>query len=1077
MPNDVQEYLDASRGKGAPLPDATLRVFEDKFQRPFDDVRIHDDAGADDAARKIDALAFTRGNDIYFRSGAYDPASQPGKKLLAHELAHVVQQRPGINRKAVPGLGGSVIRRASTTAGGGSSGSVTLPAQLTPAEQKEKKYQGLSGTLNTKDKSLVLNKVYVPKFKLGSHSGALKWNSAERTDTYRATWAKNASDKIAPLVPAKAQQEKVEGPPFYFQRTNEIQVFGTAEDIGYALSTIPWEKGPNFKKHPYQIDHKKEHQLNGDGGNKGEDIGNLWLLDASTNQGSGTAIRVSMENDIKAIIGSSAAKQLDPPPPDSEKTVKKTYKLTFDEAAAGPNPRMNSKSDVWTKDLKPTDFWELNDLGQTSAIAPLQKMNDKNQKKIKGSAERNELSIVTRRGAGKTLRPLSYTPESGNIDVSRLYVKGAFKVASGKYEELDQPAKPDEKVGFFVVHFFPENDNMNMVVWPFDIVGVSGVDYGGLLDTKAIREFGQGLTKSSEQQLSHKKASPLELLTADFDLEKGLVGRARIPKPSIGVLENVELGVVIDGKDVGIEATIDGGQLKLPGPFKVTGGSLTLCVTTGGFGVEGEVDFEIEKLAKGYVRAAASSKGGFALEAELNFETKMFDRGAQVHGSYKDGDWALEGKLGVGPKAIKGIKEASVHVQVTKDEVTADGEFETSLKGVEKGKIGFKYSEAAGMEITGEIILGQGIPGIKSGKLAATIKEGPDGHSLSGDVTLEPSVPGLTGTVSGHYADGAFFVQADLGYEKGLAKGKVNVGLTNQAVDEKGTPVGPPQPDGSITAFGTGLVTLTLTPWLTGTVGLKLTPTGEIEVSGKVQLPKEFEVFGPLPLQQDIVPEVTIDVPIIGLSVAGVHVGIFATVGGGVDIVAGVGPGLLRGAELEVTYNPDRPDDTTVTGTGTFAVPAHASLRLTVSGGLGVGIPLVDATAKLNAHGEIGVAGEASASVQVKWAPPTGIVLDAQGNIFVEPRFKFGVDASVKVTVGVWRLKKTLYEHAWCLASFEFGSGLRFGLSLPVHYESLKPFDIAFGDIQWTYPDIKPKELLSGLMEQLVSGSAQSSEC
>src|SRR2546429_136143 len=58
VPNDVQEYLDASRGQGAPLPDATRKLFEAKFQRPFDDVRIHDDAGADDAARKIDALAF-----------------------------------------------------------------------------------------------------------------------------------------------------------------------------------------------------------------------------------------------------------------------------------------------------------------------------------------------------------------------------------------------------------------------------------------------------------------------------------------------------------------------------------------------------------------------------------------------------------------------------------------------------------------------------------------------------------------------------------------------------------------------------------------------------------------------------------------------------------------------------------------------------------------------------------------------------------------------------------------------------------------------------------------------------------
>jgi hypothetical protein len=1077
VPDDVQEYLDASRGKGAPLPDATLRLFEDKFQRPFDDVRIHDDAGADDAARKIDALAFTRGNDIYFRSGAYDPTSQQGKKLLAHELAHVVQQRPGINRKAAPGLGGAVIRRASTTAGGGSRPSVTLPEDLTPAEQKDKKYKGLSGTLNTQDKSLVLGEVHVPAFKFDDHSAKapLKWNPAERTDAYRAIWADNAREKIAPLVPAKAQQEIVPGPPFYFQRTNEILVFGTAEDIGNALSTIPWENQPNFKKHPYQIDHKQEHQLGGL-----DEIDNLQLLDASTNRASGPAIEKSIENDIKAIMGVAAAKQLGSPP-ESVETVKTTYNLTFSKAAAGPNPRMNVKSDVWKKnELEPKDFWTLNDLGKASAIAPLQKMNGENQAKVEGSAKDKKLAIVTRLGGGRSgVQSLSYTPESGHIDVSRLFLKGAFEVASGTYKNLDKPAQPDENVGSLVVRFFPDNPNMKPVDRPFDIVGVSGVNYGGLVDTKAIRELGKGLKKSSDEELSHKKASPLELLTADFDFEKGLVGRAKIPKPSISVLENVELGVVIDGKDVGIEATISGGQLKLPGPFKVTGGSLTLSVTTGGFGVDGEVDFEIEKLAKGYVRAAASSKGasGFALEAELNFDTKMFDRGAQVRGSYKDGDWALEGKLGVGPKAIKGIKEASVHVQVTKDAVTADGEFETSLKGVEKGTIGFRYNEATGMEITGEIILGKGIPGIKSGKLDATIKEGPDGHSLSGGVTLEPSVPGLTGTVTGHYEDGAFFVQADLGYEKGLAKGKVNIGLTNQAVGEDGKPAGPPKPDGSITAFGTGLVKLTLTPWLTGTVGLTLTPTGEIEVSGEVELPPTFEVFGKLPPLEKEIFSVHIDIPIVGVSVAGVHVGIFATVGGGASISAGVGPGVLRDVALKVTYNPDRPDDTTVTGTGSFAVPAHASLRLTVGGGLGVGIPLVDATAELNAHGEIGVAGEASAGVQVAWAPATGIVLDARGDIFVEPKFKFGVDACVEVTVGFWRLKKTLYEHKWCLASFEFGSNLRFGLSLPIHYESLKPFDISFDQIQWTYPQIEPKELLSNLMEQLVSGPAQTPEC
>ena len=118
--------------------------------------------------------------------------------------------------------------------------------------------------------------------------------------------------------------------------------------------------------------------------------------------------------------------------------------------------------------------------------------------------------------------------------------------------------------------------------------------------------------------------------------------------------------------------------------------------------------------------------------------------------------------------------------------------------------------------------------------------------------------------------------------------------------------------------------------------------------------------------------------------------------------------------------------------------------------------------------GEIGVAGAASASTLVNWSPRTGVVLDAHGEIFVEPKFKFGVDAFVKVTVGAWGFETDLYDNKWKLAAFEYGSNLRFGLVLPIHYESLKPFDISFDQIQWTYPHIEPSELLGGLMKQLV---------
>jgi hypothetical protein len=83
-------------GSGAPLEPGLRRFFEPRLGPSFRDVRVHTGAAADAAARSLDALAFTQGTDIVFRSG-HDPASSPaGPRLLAHELTHVVQGiRPG----------------------------------------------------------------------------------------------------------------------------------------------------------------------------------------------------------------------------------------------------------------------------------------------------------------------------------------------------------------------------------------------------------------------------------------------------------------------------------------------------------------------------------------------------------------------------------------------------------------------------------------------------------------------------------------------------------------------------------------------------------------------------------------------------------------------------------------------------------------------------------------------------------------------------------------------------------------------------------------------------------------------
>jgi len=86
----VQE---AGSAAGRALDAATRASMEDHFGHDFSRVRIHTDSTSARAARSLDAHAYTVGQNIYFAAGRYDPASTGGKGLLAHELAHTIQQR------------------------------------------------------------------------------------------------------------------------------------------------------------------------------------------------------------------------------------------------------------------------------------------------------------------------------------------------------------------------------------------------------------------------------------------------------------------------------------------------------------------------------------------------------------------------------------------------------------------------------------------------------------------------------------------------------------------------------------------------------------------------------------------------------------------------------------------------------------------------------------------------------------------------------------------------------------------------------------------------------------------------
>lgn len=82
----------AAKSHATPLEGSVRAQMETRFGAEFGAVRIHADAPAAESARTIGAAAYTVGRDIVFGASRYQPHSGAGQQLLAHELAHVVQQ-------------------------------------------------------------------------------------------------------------------------------------------------------------------------------------------------------------------------------------------------------------------------------------------------------------------------------------------------------------------------------------------------------------------------------------------------------------------------------------------------------------------------------------------------------------------------------------------------------------------------------------------------------------------------------------------------------------------------------------------------------------------------------------------------------------------------------------------------------------------------------------------------------------------------------------------------------------------------------------------------------------------------
>ena len=118
---------EVARSRGLPLDPAVRALLERRFNRNFDFVRAHFDERSSRSARLLNARAYTIGSHIVFGNGYYDPETRAGQWLLAHELAHVVQQIEGSALSSTIAITPVELERAADRAADLVSSGCTIP--------------------------------------------------------------------------------------------------------------------------------------------------------------------------------------------------------------------------------------------------------------------------------------------------------------------------------------------------------------------------------------------------------------------------------------------------------------------------------------------------------------------------------------------------------------------------------------------------------------------------------------------------------------------------------------------------------------------------------------------------------------------------------------------------------------------------------------------------------------------------------------------------------------------------------------------------------------------------------------
>lgn len=1036
---------------GRPLDAATRSYMEPRFGQDFSHVRVHDDARAAESARAVNAKAYAMGSSVVFDKGEYQPHTSAGRYLLAHELAHTVQQQGTMQRSSreatIDSPGSSLETEADSAARAVTSGpSATAVMGRAAAPVLSRARNDAPGESITESGSATSEDLAWKKVNSGAlsdlgvkrESSVFKNAKGKKQQAFEVGKFTLPPEKGPVLAHWKAKAEAGGLVAIVDAAGGEASLWQhrepTKELKDRWLAKVGWQSGnpsklwkaaggdassgdfvPKVNSVTCQMDHIIELQI---GGNNTSE--NVQALDAVDNQTSGGTIW----QQLKSLAANIRAERTD------ITDVALHFQSVIQPGVKSPGGCAKSGEAKSCKQVEKCAISQGGKPDKEDAAAAKGTEAERVPYKIVAGGSPTTLMVPPLGKAGKG-KGAKGGDDTFNIhDADDAQTKAAADLVPGLVLQVLHRKSKGNDVIDACINSGKCLGSSTKTRLPISLDGQKGkvvlnVEAGGVLKLQ---------THTVNLDYTYPYLSKGVIKKLNYDATTGLSGEGTLT-PSVPLLNRMVFTVSFSGDEFKITSGFDPKKITPPFPgFTITKSELSLILSPT-LSASGEVAFAIAPKEKPVLEGsvvASVDASGFVLTGHLSARVPGLDE-AKGDISYRDHKWAGGFDIKATPKPpVTGV---SVHVGFDdKGEITPSGGVSLALPGGNTATLDVHRDKSGRWIFSGK---GKAeIPPLNPIDFDLIY----DGTSLKGTGHTAINVHGLDGNLTAHYADGKVFGEGKLDVKKGRANGSIDIALHQSGKYS-----------------GKGKISYQLTENLIAEAGIEVPENGPVRLVGSLEFPKPIKLFDGFHGQMEVF-KAAIKIPIPGASIG--LVGLVVQIDGALSANYGIGPGTLEGTKLAGALNPleDKPDVDVELAT-TLRVPAHAGIAGSVRGALAIDATLASVSGGLTVTASADLNGGAEAKLDVHYRKGN-FTLDATAAIDLALVLGLKLDADVNARAGFGRFSVETGK-VWHLAGYQYDTGLKFGMKAPLHYDSSQPFKApSLDQIEWTVPKINPGDML-----------------